>query len=166
MKPGPPPTPTNLRILRGNPGRRPIPRDPPMTKAAECPPAPGWLEDYAIEEWNIVAPELYHLGLLRVADKASLAAYCYNYGQWRTAAETLKKVAANDLVFHGLLVRRESAVVQNPLVYIARKAAAEMVRYAAEFGFTPAARSRLEAGVNDQEPRKFAGLLAGPHLVK
>jgi P27 family predicted phage terminase small subunit len=161
MQPGRRPTPTNLRVLRGNPGHRPVPKEPKPTKLAQCPDPPAFLEDYAAEEWNLVAPELHSLGLLTTVDKASLAAYCYNYGQWRTAAEALKKMAANDLVFHGLLVKRESAVVQNPLVYIARKAAAEMVRYAAEFGFTPAARSRIAAGVDNQEPRRFAGLLAG-----
>ena len=62
----------------------------------------------------------------------------------------------------GLLIKREGGgVVQNPLAYMARKAAADMVRYAAEFGFTPAARSRIAAGVDNQQERKFDGLLAG-----
>lgn len=161
MQPGPKPTPTNLRVLRGNPGRRPIPAEPQLSKPPQCPEPPEHLDEYARDEWRLVAPELFRLGLLTVADISSLAAYCYSYGQWKEAALTLKKLAANDPVMHGLLVKRENAVVQNPLVYIARKAAAEMVRYASEFGFTPAARSRIAAGVADQTPRKFAGLLAG-----
>ena len=38
-----------------------------------------------------------------------------------------------------------SNAIQNPLVGTANKAAADMVRYAAEFGMTPSARSRITA---------------------
>ena len=52
----------------------------------------------------------------------------------------------------------------NPLVQIAREAANDMVRYAAEFDFSPAARSRIAAGVGPFTPPpggKFEDLLAG-----
>jgi phage terminase small subunit len=47
-------------------------------------------------------------------------------------------------------------------VVVSRKAANDMVRFASEFGLTPAARSRISAGA-DGEPQhgKFTGLLAG-----
>jgi phage terminase small subunit len=49
---------------------------------------------------------------------------------------------------------------QNPLVSIARKAAADMVRFAGEFGLTPVARARIAAGPFGQPPPgKFHGLL-------
>ena len=63
----------------------------------------------------------------------------------------------------GLVVRTgNGGPTENPLIYIARKAAADMMRYAAEFGLTPAARSRITSGINgdDQQGSKFAGLLA------
>nr|WP_224741180.1 P27 family phage terminase small subunit [Bradyrhizobium sp. 2S1]MCK7667584.1 P27 family phage terminase small subunit [Bradyrhizobium sp. 2S1] len=37
---------------------------------------------------------------------------------------------------------------QNPLVNIARKPAADMVRFAGEFGLTALARSRIAGGIN------------------
>jgi phage terminase small subunit len=50
----------------------------------------------------------------------------------------------------------------NPMVSIARKAAADMVRYAGEFGLSPAARARISAGVgHEPPPGKFNGLLGG-----
>jgi P27 family predicted phage terminase small subunit len=159
---GPPPTPTNLRILRGNPSKRPLPKNEPKpTRPEQCPEPPDALEAYAADEWRLVAGELWRLGLYTVCDKGALCAYCYSYGQWRTAAEIIKGLAANDSAMHGLLVKREGAAVQNPLVGIARRAAADMVRYASEFGFTPAARARIAAGVDNQEPSKFGSLLAG-----
>jgi P27 family predicted phage terminase small subunit len=63
----------------------------------------------------------------------------------------------------GLILKSKYGdAIQNPLVSIVRKAASDMVRYASEFGLTPAARSRIAAGVRaEREESKFAGLLAG-----
>jgi phage terminase small subunit len=47
-----------------------------------------------------------------------------------------------------------------PMVSIARKHAADMVRYAGEFGLTALARTRISTGPNaPQPPGKFDGLL-------
>ena len=48
----------------------------------------------------------------------------------------------------------------NPLVSIARKHAADVIRYASEFGLTPVARTRLAAGgYGPLMLGKFDGLL-------
>jgi len=48
------------------------------------------------------------------------------------------------------------------LVSIVRKHAGDVVRFAAEFGLSPAARSRISAGIHgDNSQSKFAGLIAG-----
>jgi P27 family predicted phage terminase small subunit len=63
----------------------------------------------------------------------------------------------------GLVVRGAmGGAVENPLLYISRKAAADMMKYAAEFGLTPAARSRVagRGKSDDEQGSKFAGLLA------
>lgn len=164
MQKGRPPTPTNLHILRGNPSKKALNKDPQPTRPNEipAPPLPIALEPYAAEEWSLVAAELWRLGLYTVCDKGALCAYCFAYAEWRHAAEIIHDLRANDPKMRGLLVKgRDGAqAVQNPLAYMARKAASDMVRYASEFGFTPAARSRIAAGVDNQEERSFAGLLA------
>jgi phage terminase small subunit len=48
----------------------------------------------------------------------------------------------------------------NPLVKIARNAAADMLRFAGEFGMTPRARSYLDAAGRLSGSSKFDGLLA------
>jgi phage terminase small subunit len=48
------------------------------------------------------------------------------------------------------------------LIKIIRDAAADMVRYAGEFGLSPVARARITQGFHRQEPSKFDGLLATP----
>ena len=47
---------------------------------------------------------------------------------------------------HGLIIRTQGGnAIQNPLVGTANKAMADMMRYAAEFGMTPSARTRIWA---------------------
>ena len=116
---------------------------------------------YAADEWWRVAGELHRLGLLTVLDVMPLAAYCESYKNWRRAVETMHAMAAPDT--SGLLVKRaDGNPAPNPLIGIARKAAADMVRYAAEFGMSPAARARISAGVGYEPPpggNKFDGLI-------
>src|SRR5215831_17432794 len=79
---GPKPTPTALRILRGNPGRRPLnAREPKAAPATLTPPA--WLKGLAVAEWHRIAPVLHRLGILTEVDDIALAAYSQTYARWR-----------------------------------------------------------------------------------
>jgi P27 family predicted phage terminase small subunit len=160
MQRGPRPVPTHLRVLRGNPGHRPIRDEPRPLVPDDCPEPPDFVTGYGADEWWRIASELHRLGLLTLIDIGPLAAYCVAYGRWKTAEEALAKIASNDPQTSGLLLKRDNVVMQNPLVSVARKAAGDMLRAASEFGLTPAARSRIAAGVGETQPGKFAGLLA------
>jgi P27 family predicted phage terminase small subunit len=159
--PGPKPTPTNLRILRGNPGRRPINgREPHPERPPRPPEPPDFLDDFAVEEFRRVAAELWSLRLLTAGDVQMLAGYAYSFSQWKTAALTLRRIGANDPVMHGQLTRSgDGPTTPNPLIYIARGALRDMARYASEFGLSPASRVRIAMG-EDPRPRQFDGLLA------
>jgi phage terminase small subunit len=58
------PVPGHLRILRGNPGHRPIPEEVQPILSEEPPSAPEWMPVYARIEWERLAPELHRLRLL------------------------------------------------------------------------------------------------------
>lgn len=76
--------------------------------------------------------------------KAALAAYCQGYGRWQQAERALAKMAETDSAASGMVIKTKSGnAIHNPLVGIANKAMADMVRYAAEFGMTPSARTRI-----------------------
>jgi P27 family predicted phage terminase small subunit len=157
------PTPTHLRLLQGNPQRRPIPADEPQPlQLLEAPPPLQFIEAYAKEEWQRLAPELVRMGLMTLVDSAPFAAYCVSYAHWRSAEEALALHAAKDPVMRGLIVRSKAGTaMENPLMYISRRSAQEMLRFAAEFGFTPAARARIHTGIGGQAPvSKFGDLLA------
>ena len=70
---GPNPTPTAIRILRGNPGRRALPKDEPKPEAARSLDPPAWLDDAARAEWIDKAGMLDRLGLLTEADLDAFA---------------------------------------------------------------------------------------------
>jgi P27 family predicted phage terminase small subunit len=148
--------------LRGNPGKRRIDDEPEPQIAESVPESPPFLIGYAADEWYRVAPELHRLRLLTIVDVQTLAAYCQAYLFWRTAAEALARMAEKDAATSGFLIKSQSGdAIQNPLLGVARRAAADMVRFAGEFGLSPAARARISAGVNYEPPPggKFDGLL-------
>jgi P27 family predicted phage terminase small subunit len=157
-----PPVPTALRLLRGNPGRRPIRSEPLPTIAPDTPEPPEFLMPLAKEEWARIARELHRLNLLTVIDHRTFAAYCQSYGRWRTAEEALAKMAERDLLTSGLMIKTTSGnPIQNPLVGTANRAANDMVRYGSELGLSPCARTRIATGDIERRPSKFDGLLAG-----
>jgi P27 family predicted phage terminase small subunit len=161
MMRGPKPTPTHLRVLRGNPGKRALPTNEPQPEQPiSVPDAPAFVTGYASDEWYRVGTELYRLGMLTNVDLQSLAAYCVAYGRWRTAEELIAKMASKDIISSGLIVKSAGELKQNPLIPIARKACLDMVRFAGEFGLTPAARSRIDGIASaSTAPSKFDGLL-------
>jgi P27 family predicted phage terminase small subunit len=162
--PGPKPTPTHLKLLRGNPGQRPInKREPKPSIAPEPPEPPDFLSPAAKDEWWRIVPELHALGLLTVLDLKVLAAYCSTAAHWEAAERMLRDMAERDPVTGALLIKTAAGnAMYNPVIGIARKAAQDMVRIAAEFGFSPAARTRIQLGVTGQlSGSKFAGVLGG-----
>jgi P27 family predicted phage terminase small subunit len=153
--------PVRLKLLRGNPTKRPIRRgfEPPQPPLPPSPPS--FLTGPALEEWRRVAPGLHLFWLLTEGDVMPLAVYCVSRQRWRTAEEALARVAALDPTMDGLLVRGSKGNARmNPLVQISAQAASDMVRFASEFGFSPAARSRIAMGPRPG-PSKFDGLLGG-----
>ncbi len=158
---GNPPIPFELKVLRGNPGKRPLRPGPQFDRADDVPEPPACLRGYAVDEWWRIAPMLFRMRLLTVVDVAPLAAYCAAFARWRTAAELLGKMVENDPLTSGLMIKTRSGdAAQNPLVSIERKAISDMMRYAGEFGFTPAARARIAGGLTPPPgPSKWDGLI-------
>lgn len=121
------------------------------------PEPPAFLSDEAKGEWGRVCEQLYTLGILSEIDRAALAAYCQAYGRWERAERALERMAERDQVTHALMIKTTNGnAVQNPLVGAANKAMADMMRYAAEFGMTPSARSRIQADPQESLDDPFA----------
>src|SRR5262245_58233048 len=117
--PGPAPRPIALRILRGNPGKRPLRRGFEPEPEPSVPDAPVFLTGYAMDEWYRVAGGLHLLGLLTPLDHMPLAAYCAAYARWRAAEEALAEMAKRDPVTGALLIKTvDGNPRSNPLARI------------------------------------------------
>ena len=145
---GPKTKPTQLKLLTGTArDHRLNPREP--QPEVICPRAPEHLTTAARAEWDRIVVELMALQLVSNLDRGTLGAYCQAYGRWSAAETALARMAERDTVTEGLIVKTKSGnLIQNPLVGAANNAMADMVRYAAEFGLTPSARSRV-SGMGD-----------------
>lgn len=153
------PTPTALKLVKGNPGKRALPKREAKIALAE-PQPPTFLSDDAKVEWGRVCAALYRAGLMTELDRAALAAYCQAYGVWAQAERAIAKLQANGEL-NGLLMKTTNGnVIQHALIGVANKARADVVRYAAEFGMTPSARSRVDATGDPNGERAQQGLAA------
>ena len=76
------PTPTAIKELEGNPGKRPLNSNEPKpdTTAPKC---PKWLEPEAKKEWKRLSIEMERIGILTKVDMAAFAAYCQAYADGR-----------------------------------------------------------------------------------
>ncbi len=159
------PKPTHLRLVEGNPGKRALRPDTikPNVPAEPLEP-PEHLSDHAKEEWRRINVGLHRMQLLSHVDRAAFTAYCDAWGRYRQASEILDALKERDPKTQGLVVRTTGGnYIQNPVVGMLNKARSDMVKFATEFGFTPAARARISAddAAGKGSGSKFEGLIGG-----
>lgn len=129
------PTPTALRVLRGNPQHRPLPTGEPRPRPL-LPRCPEWLSPAAKRHWRLLTRELAHIpGLLTAVDGGALAGLCESFAAFRAATEFLNK--------NGPVYRHEGRLLHAPHVSIARNALAMYLKLASEYGLTAASRARI-----------------------
>jgi P27 family predicted phage terminase small subunit len=145
------PTPTHLKLLQGDPGKRGFnPAEPNPERCA--PTCPSHLCPPAKAEWKRLAAQLAQLRILTELDRAALAAYCQAYGRW---VEAERKLCETPM----LLKLPSGYVQQNPWLTIANKQMELMHKYLSEFGLSPVSRSRVTLTGSGTNKSKFAGLL-------
>ncbi|PWE30007.1 phage terminase small subunit P27 family [Maritimibacter sp. 55A14] len=108
------------------------------------PRCPAHLSEVAHKEWRRLATPMHEAGILTLADRAALAAYCQAWARWVEAEEKLAATPA-------LLKTPNGHVQQSPWLTVANKQMELMSRYMSELGLTPVARTRL-ANAGDQLP--------------
>ncbi len=144
-RPGPAPTPTALRVLRGNPSKRPFNVNEPHPDRGEHPPdCPDSLDGLGRAEWQRLAPILHRAGLLTLVDEATFAVYCTARGQFIEASRHLADHGSTRVSPNGF----ETA---SPWVAIQDRAAKTLHRVGCEFGLTPASRSRIAVEPKDSQ---------------
>ncbi len=119
-------------------GRKPNPKagavSLPGNALPRCPPH---LDEVARNEWRRLAKPMHDAGVLTIADRGALSAYCQAWSRWVEAEAKLKETPM-------LLKTPSGYVQQSPWLTIANKQLELMGRFMAELGLTPVARTRLK----------------------
>jgi len=136
-KQGRKPIPTALRVIRGNPGKRPLPKGEPKPTVG-LPNPPDHLTAEAKREWWRMGRRLVKLGLMTEIDKAALAVYCQAWARWEEAEARIREV---DLVMPGAQFNKQ----RKEFIKQAAEAMRDLMRYLVEFGMTPSSRSRVSS---------------------
>ena len=140
---GPAPKPSGLRILEGNPARRPLPTNEPRPLPGE-PDIPSYLDNDARAEWKRIVPILLGMRVLTAADGTALGNLCQAVSLLKQAHHTLQQATQGG--GSGLLMKTPSGYVQqSPLIGIINGQVEIINRISREFGLTPSSRIRLEA---------------------
>ena len=147
------PTPTKLKILRGNPGCRPLNRQEPQI-VGEMPPCPEQLDDLARTEWERAIVILRQSGIITPGDLAILTSYCAAFGMLLDTLEKLKTEGS-------IVIGAKGEPKQSPYFRMAESSAALVHKLAAELGLTPSSRSRLTVPPGESADEQFEAFLAG-----
>lgn len=151
---GPKPKPAALKLLAGNPGKRPIgapQRGRRVTKGA--PDRPAELTGEAAAEWDRLAPELDVAGLLAVTDRGILAAYCLAYADMLAARDAINRdgrtIKTPVQTSKGKVIGHK--ITEHPAARMLERASMRVAKLAEQLGLTASSRQRLE-GEGPAEP--------------
>jgi P27 family predicted phage terminase small subunit len=163
--PGRKPKHPHLKLVDGNPGKRPIPETIPVVVVASIRDVvePDWKEWFPVSkarvvgpqgtrarkvaslEWRRIAPELVRYRLLTALDLGTLADYCVCIAR----IDQGERILSRD----GLVVMGERGIVRHPVTTLLNQYRAAVKAYGAEFGLGLSSRGRLKLPVtSDDEP--------------
>ena len=137
---GRPRKPTKLKILEGNPGRRPLNKSEPQYAPTVKKPAD--LTPTASDWWDLVVPQLVRVGLAQAVDVPSLTILAEDYSAWKRASAMY--VSESPVVARGSTI-----LVSNPLLRAVKDFGAAYRQGAAAFGLTAQSRSILSIPERD-----------------
>jgi len=129
--------PTNLKIVEGNPGKRPLNENEPKPQSG-IPDMPKWIElfDEAVKNWKHESEILDRMGVMTEADAGILAARSFLFSQ---IVELTK-----DLKIEGTVIEREGAEPKhNPKQKQLESILKEYRTLGSLLGLDPSSRSRL-----------------------
>lgn len=128
---GPPPKPTKLRILQGNPSKRALPKNEPQPSGPAV--RPKSLDGMAAQIWDTYAPRYITMGTLTHEDEPSFERWCLLKAKLDTDG-----IDAFPIGLHAALRSLEAG-----------------------FGMDPGARARLGGATSQPKTNPFANLGSG-----
>lgn len=159
-KRGPPPEPSILKYIRGNPSKDALPSSEPTPELVpqDFPP-PKMLDGKAAEVWNEMVPKLARMRVLTEADVPTLTRYCIEAVLYLACYEKVK-VGGEEVTHWEPDPNRTDGRLRIKYTQVAPWATqmhrhhAAMLRIEQEFGMTPSSRSQVSTtnGNADTDP--------------
>lgn len=141
------PIPTRLKIVRGNPGKRPINENEPEPKRG-IPEMPEylWAFPIAVKEWERESRILDEMGVLTEADASTLGVRCYLASEIQTLSKDIKEEGHTiDIV----TVNKNNQAIEtskpNPKCVQLKTILSEYRQLGNLFGLDPSSRTKLKA---------------------
>ena len=130
------PKPSFLKLIAGNPGRRPV-NDAEPDPSGDLASAPGWMTEGQRSTWNQAA-RCSPPGLLREIDESVFVVW--------VVAKDLHQESTKKVAQYGAVIKSANGgpPQQSPYLSVMNKQAAIMLKAASEMGFSPSSRSRVK----------------------
>jgi phage terminase small subunit len=147
------PTPTKIRILNGNPSRRPLPTNEPQFTPG-IPDRPTGMSLGARKHWEGLVGEMADAGVLRRVDGGALAMLCEDLAMLDTlrkglagqAREITKKAREKKQQISGNALTALSRTTEGRRTLTTiRELSAQIIIQRREFGLTPSSSTRVQA---------------------
>jgi len=151
--------PANVHMLRGNPSKLSAAQlSEGLQPEVEIPGCPKHLLPEARKEWRRITPELERYGLISKLDRSALSLYCQAWARYVWAEEQMARAMAlaaekraeaeakgeEYLGGDGMTYTTASGAIQySPHWVIGNRAAEQVKNFLAEFGLSPATRTKV-----------------------
>lgn len=148
-------TPTKIKLVRGNPGKRPVSKSEPIpthTPVEILLKKPVGLTGPAATAWGTIAPRLNDMRVLTIIDRTALRLLCEQIGIYKAAQKEIKKNKGFTTITD------KGNLVQHPAVSVMNSAFKNIRVLLAEFGMTPSSRTGLKVIPDDEERSGFGAL--------
>jgi P27 family predicted phage terminase small subunit len=143
--PGRPPKPTALKLLHGNPGKRPLNDREPAPPIGR-PKRPAWLAKDARRYWRQACETMERMGVLTVADQTAVGLLCNALAEY---VEASREVEARGLLVEDRRYDKEGNIVgetvkANPAVAARADAWRRVNLMLQQFGMTASSRAKVK----------------------
>ena len=145
---GPKPTPTALKLISGNAGKRSLNMQEPQYESG-IPDKPEWLDRYASEEWDRLTSDLNGQRVFTKNDLGILVSICIAYEQLRETLAIIKKLGRSYTVED---MGGNTHFKARPECVRFETAQKEYRTLLAEIGFSPSSRSKVKTLPEPKKP--------------
>jgi len=130
------PIPTHLKLLAGNPGKRPLNPNEPKPKV-HIPPCPSRVTGEGRREWRRRAKLFARLGILTEIDTEAFTLLCEAWGRYCEMEAKVKEL--------GPILKEGEKFKFNPYILLRDRAFHDVRMMLSEFGISPSSRARVSA---------------------